>query len=119
MPRGIHTETCAGIDEWRINVVTYQSFIFVASTRHMPPEAPYEPSTALLSLVEDVGNVIKIARCLIEDGRSVDLTGLDHYVGLLCAKTLDLPPEQGRTFRPALLRLRADVAAILDTLAPT
>ena len=32
-------------------------------------------------------------------------TGLDHQVGLLCAKSLDLPPDEGRRVRPRLIAL--------------
>ncbi len=54
---------------------------------------------------EELARTICIARALVEHGRTVDLAGLDRGVGLLCAKTLDLAPEAGRTARPHLVSL--------------
>jgi hypothetical protein len=55
---------------------------------------------------------IRIARLLVENDRLVDLTGLDRGIGLLCAKSLDLPPELGRALRPHLTALCDEI----DTL---
>jgi hypothetical protein len=55
---------------------------------------------------------IRIARLLVENDRLVDLAGLDRGIGLLCAKSLDLPPELGRALRPHLMALRDEI----DTL---
>ncbi len=55
---------------------------------------------------------IRIARLLVESDRLVDLSGIDRGVGLLCAKSLDLPPELGRTLCPHLIVLRDEI----DTL---
>ena len=55
---------------------------------------------------------VRMARLLTEHGRIVDLAGLDRGIGLLCAKSLDLPPDLGRTLRPHLITLRNEV----DTL---
>ncbi len=60
---------------------------------------------AVTAMCEGLGRTICIARVLVENGRQVDMAGLDCGVGLLCAKVLDLPPEAGRAFRPQLLAL--------------
>lgn len=73
------------------------------------PTPPADPTALQQVLAEQVKRVVAIARALAGSGRRVDLSGLDGTVGLLCAKTLDLPPDQGRLARPQL-------AAILTEL---
>jgi hypothetical protein len=65
-----------------------------------------------IALGSSLLRTIRIARLLVESDRRVDLTGLDRGVGLLCAKSLDLPPELGRALRPHLKALRDEI----DTL---
>ena len=57
------------------------------------------------ALAEELTKTIDLARALAESGRAIDLTGLDDEVGLLCAKSLDLPPDEGRRVRPRLIAL--------------
>ena len=52
---------------------------------------------------------VALARALASGGRSIDLAGLDGQVGLICARALDLPPEQGRTIREELEAVLAEV----------
>lgn len=61
---------------------------------------------SLRSFLEDLENAAAVATTLVRDGHLIDLDGFDAQVGLLCAKALDLPTEQGRLMRPDLLRLR-------------
>ncbi|HET6182071.1 MAG TPA: hypothetical protein VFA03_00585 [Acetobacteraceae bacterium] len=49
-------------------------------------------------------------------GRPVDLTGLDGQVGLVCAKALDLPPEEGRIARAELEALLADIDTLCEAM---
>lgn len=65
--------------------------------------------TPAVRLLEQFGGVVRLARVLAAARRPLDLAGLDELAGRLCAAALDLPPEQGRTLRPAL-------AALLDEL---
>ena len=60
------------------------------------PTPPHDPAALQQALAEQVQRTVAIARALAGSGRRVDLAGLDQAVGLLCAKTLDLPPDQGR-----------------------
>ena len=80
------------------------------------PPPPHEPATAQQALAEQVRRTIAIARALAGSGRPVDLAGLDQAVGLLCAKTLDLPPDEGRLARPALVAILAEVDQLGATL---
>jgi hypothetical protein len=57
---------------------------------------------ATLAFCDAIARTITIARIMLDAGESVDLTGLDNGIGLLCAKTLDLPPAMGRALRPRL-----------------
>ncbi len=68
-----------------------------------------EAMNAALALCDAVTRTVGIAHVLIKSGQQVDLTGLDRGIGLLCAKSLDLPPAMGRSLRPRL-------AAVLQKL---
>ena len=66
------------------------------------------PQTAAAAVQEEVQRVlgtVAVAAGLAAGHRTVDLTGLDMATGALCARVLDLAPEEGRTLRPALTEL--------------
>ncbi len=89
-----------------------------ASVQNIPKPWPaplHDPAAVQRALAEQVQHTVAIARALAGSGRPVDLAGLDQAMGLLCAKALDLPPDQGRLARPAL----AVVLAELDLLSTT
>ena len=69
-----------------------------------------------LAMGDGLMRTICIAQLLVEHGRTVDMTGLDRGVGLLCAKALDLPPGSGRSVRPHLLSLLAQVDELTQVL---
>jgi hypothetical protein len=50
---------------------------------------------AVVSMADGVVRTIYIARTLVENGRIVDMSGLDLGIELLCAKALSLPPHAG------------------------
>ena len=82
------------------------------------PIAPDAPSVEIAeALADGVSATLRIARGLIEGRRQVDLAGLEAMVGLLCARTLDLAPEQGRALRPRLLLLLAELDGLTKALA--
>ncbi len=64
---------------------------------------------AAIALSDAIERTISLARTMLDRGQPVDLTGLDGRIGLLCAKSLDLPPAMGRTMRPRL-------TSVLDAL---
>lgn len=68
------------------------------------------------AMSEGLARTICIARVLVENGRTVDMAGLDRGVGLLCAKVLDLPLDSGRNLRPQLIALSAAVDQLTEAL---
>jgi hypothetical protein len=74
---------------------------------------PDEPAEAVRNFARSLAGTARLACALAEAGERIDLAGLTTQVGLLCARSLDLPPEQGRTVREELMMLRIQ----LDTLA--
>lgn len=72
----------------------------------MPPALP-SPLMELRAYADGVAQTLGVARGLVDAGRMVDLAGLEDQVGLLCAKTLDLPREEGRAMRGELVALLA------------
>ncbi len=94
----------------------------------MPPHAalspfaatpdPMAPMRDVAAIAAGVTATLLVARGLVESRRRVDLAGLDRMVGLLCAKALDLPPEQGRALRPVLMALERDLESLGAALAP-
>jgi hypothetical protein len=67
---------------------------------------------ALQTLADRLTRTVSIARALVEAGRAVDLAGLEDGVGLLCAKTLDMPMPESRQMLPAMLELRAQIDSL-------
>ena len=83
----------------------------------MPETETHDPIAAVRALAEELTKTIGLARALAESGRAIDLTGLDREVGLLCAKSLDLPPDEGRRVRPRLIALSGAMEALSRVLA--
>ncbi len=73
------------------------------------PTPPTDPDALQQALAEQVRRIVAISCALAGSGRRVDLSGLDGAVGLLCAKTLDLPPDQGRLAGPLLAAILAEL----------
>jgi len=73
-------------------------------------------SDAVRALAEELTKLVALTRALVEAGREVDLTGFDSQVGLLCAKSLDLPPDEGRRIRPWLIVLSGSIEALSRAL---
>ena len=71
---------------------------------------------ATIAMSEGLMRTMLIARLLVTNGRTVEMAGLEHGVGLLCAKSLDLAPEAGRGLRPRLLTLLAELDALTGAL---
>jgi hypothetical protein len=74
------------------------------------------PLATVRACLEQLGRTLGIARSLVRAGKQVDLTGLDAEMGFVCARTLDLPPDEGRALRPELLGLRAELDALSTAL---
>ncbi len=81
------------------------------------PQAEETPIDAVRALAEELTKLVGLARALVDSNREVDLTGLDSEVGLLCAKTLDLPLDEGRWIRPRLIALFGSVEGLSRALS--
>lgn len=73
-------------------------------------------SAAVSGLAQGLARTACIARALVENGRTVDLSGLDRGAGLLCAKALDLEPGAGRGALSDLFALRDEIDALTKAL---
>lgn len=78
-----------------------------------PPELMAFPSydrnaalAATLAMADGIGASLATARGLLQSGRNVNLSGLEDLCGRLCARSLDLPPEQGKMLASRLEALR-------------
>jgi hypothetical protein len=82
----------------------------------MHTTATSAPLMELRAFADDVTQTLRVACGLVEAGRYVDLAGLEDQIGLLCAKALDLPPDEGRAIRGELACLLARVDALSAAL---
>ena len=83
----------------------------------MPDAETRDPLADVRALAEALTQTIGVARALAESGRAIELIGLDREVGLLCAQSLDLPPDTGRRVRPQLIALSRAMEALSLVLA--
>ncbi len=73
---------------------------------------PHDPFAAARTYATSLARTTALARAFTTSGRTVDLAGLDDKVGLLCAKALDLPPNEGRELRTELILLRSELNSL-------
>lgn len=64
------------------------------------------------AMVQGVEGVIVIATALAARARPIDLAGLTDTIGLLCARALDLAPDDGRAVRASLAALNEKLDAL-------
>ena len=74
------------------------------------------PTNAAHAALEHVMVTVTVANGMAAAGRTVDLAGLDEMAGAMCARILDLPPEDGLGFRAALLDLDSRLAALASVI---
>ncbi len=77
---------------------------------------PLERPQRLTVLASRLSRTIGLAHALAQNGRTVDLTGLEDGIGMLCAQTLDLPTPDGRAMLPLLYDVLSQVNALSATL---
>jgi len=77
---------------------------------------PLEPPPRLVSLAERLSRTLAVARALVLSGRDIDLSGIQDGIGVLCAKTLDLVPEQGRLMLPMLHEMKAQIESLSQAM---
>ncbi len=80
------------------------------------PDTPLERVRAGVAVLH---HTAALARTLAEAGRPIDISGLDGQVGLVCARALDLAPEEGRLVQGDLRALLAEVDALAASLQLT
>lgn len=83
-----------------------------------PPLDPDAPGREVARLADGVAATLRIAQALVESDRRVDLSGLDRMVGVLCARMLDLPADQGRLLQPRLVTLLLELDRLAIALPP-
>lgn len=66
------------------------------------PNAEFEAAGAM---AEAVARTLEVSTTLAMAGRTIDLGGLENWIGRLTASSLDLDPADGRRMRPALVGL--------------
>jgi hypothetical protein len=74
------------------------------------------PGQAVEALAEGAMATVRMARALAEAQRRVDLAGLNEMVGVLCARMLDLPLDEGRGLRGRLEALDREILALQRAL---
>ena len=80
------------------------------------PASTHDAVAQIDATAEQVRQTMALARGLATAGRPIELAGLDRAAGVLCAKMLDLPPEQGRSTRLLLVELLTELDALSATL---
>ena len=74
------------------------------------------PLTTAHRLAGGIAGALRMARALATAGRAIDLAGLEDSVGLLCAKSLDLAPAEGREIRETLIAVLQELDTLGDVL---
>lgn len=83
----------------------------------LPVHPALSDDLAAASIMADgLQQSLRLARALAGQYRSVELEGLQESIGMLCAKALDLKPEEGRILRVALVALREELDQLSATL---
>lgn len=67
-------------------------------------------------LFEDVAKFVEDSRILISNGAAVELDGLDKQVQNLCAKVLELSPEERKKYADLLHELLGELKILGDDL---
>jgi hypothetical protein len=80
------------------------------------PAFPDTPGVRTRNAAVALRQTAGLARTFAVNGRAIDLTGLDGQVGLVCARALDLTPEEGREVRGELEALLAEVDALAEAM---
>lgn len=79
-----------------------------------PNEVPGTPCRheRLGQLAGRLARTLGLARALAQNGRALDLTGIDDGIGMLCAQTLDLEQPEARQMLPLLREVLGQVNAL-------
>lgn len=75
-----------------------------------------QAAIATLHAVDRLHATLQVARALVEQGRLLDLEGLDADAARVCLAVSLLPPEQGSAMKAALIAALADCDRLLLAL---
>jgi hypothetical protein len=78
------------------------------------PASPHTLPT--LAAIEALHDTIRMARALVDNGRRIDLAGLDAEAATLCTAVALLPEGTARPLRPALEALAREVDGLAAAL---
>ena len=85
-------------------------------TELFPLSQPFDAQSQVLALAEQTYRMVAVANAMVASGRRVDLAGLHHSAGLLCAKALDLHPAETGFARAEIVRLGAGLDALTASM---
>lgn len=80
------------------------------------PDFPGTPLELVRAGARDLQRAAAKTREFALGGRTIDVAGLDEHVGRVCAKALDLPPEEGRLASGALQALLAELDQLFEAM---
>lgn len=94
----------------------YAPFRSLAAGFAEDPRFSFDPLSGVRDFARSLATAARLSVAFAQSGRAIDLAGLDDKVGLLCAKALDLSPDQGRELRADLILLRAELDGLAHVL---
>ena len=74
------------------------------------------PAVAVAAAIAALDGTLVVARALVENGRRIDLAGLDRDAVALCAALMVLDVGEARCLRPAIEALRHHVDSLAATM---
>jgi hypothetical protein len=91
----------------------------MAPTMNTPAqnEPSVSPAERAAALAASVSATLRLAHALVDVQRGIDLAGLEHETGRLCAAALDLPQAEGQALRPRLVTVLAELDALVIAVA--
>jgi hypothetical protein len=73
---------------------------------------------AALAAIQSVQGTLMVARALVDNGRRIDLAGLDGDVASLCGAILCIAPDRARVLRAELVALLQQLDQLSGSLRP-
>lgn len=78
------------------------------------PDAEFDACSVM---AQSAAQTLQVSLTLAGAGRTIDLAGLDNWIGRLTAAALDLEPADGRRMRPVLAALLRSLDALEREIA--
>lgn len=80
------------------------------------PEPARRSEQRLTELAARISRTLGVARALADNGRQLDLSGMEDGVGALCAQTMDMAPGEAHCMLPILRDLLTQVDQLTASL---